>query len=138
MFRLLPSLVHVALDASGIAVAEILGLGADGAVRHTRVTVSDPFGQAHVTAVGVLIGTERVLGLDGGAPLAAGLHVPERAVNAERAVSRLRDFGVSVAPSLAREGADVRTRKSRFVSRKPELSCRRDRRAVENHEGVGR
>ncbi|MGW4490381.1 hypothetical protein ACWEOE_42100 [Amycolatopsis sp. NPDC004368] len=76
--------------------ADLTGLATDGTPHRTRVTVSDPLGQAHLTATSVLIGAERVLTLDGSAPLPAGLHLPERVVDAEHAVSRLRDFGVSV------------------------------------------
>ncbi|WP_326834088.1 NmrA family NAD(P)-binding protein [Amycolatopsis rhabdoformis] len=82
--------------ASHEIYADLTGLGTDGAAHRVRTTVSDPFGQAHLTAAGVVIGTERLLGLSGEEPLAAGLHLPERVVDAEHAVSRLRDFGVTV------------------------------------------
>ncbi|WP_052489267.1 hypothetical protein [Streptomyces sp. 150FB] len=61
-----------------------------------RTTVSDARGQAHLTALGALIGIERVLGLDDGEPLPAGLALPEKAVDSSYAVDRLRHFGVTV------------------------------------------
>lgn len=76
---------------------DISGRDADGAAMHRRTLVSDPKGQAHLTALGVLIGTERLLGLDGDPP-PAGLVFPESAIDPDRAVARLRDFGVRIEP----------------------------------------
>lgn len=39
--------------------------------------ISDPNGQSHLTALGILVATERILGLDGNAPPAGGLYLPE-------------------------------------------------------------
>ncbi len=75
---------------------DIVGCNASGAPMTRRTIVSDPAGQAHMTALGVLIGAERVLGLDGGPPPAAGLVFPEAVIDAARAVGRLRAFGVSI------------------------------------------
>ncbi|MDP9842470.1 hypothetical protein J2853_001681 [Streptosporangium lutulentum] len=61
-----------------------------------RTVVSDPLGQAHLTALGVLIGIERVLGLDGALPPGAGVVLPETAIDPVRALSRLRAFGVGI------------------------------------------
>ncbi|HEY6493499.1 MAG TPA: saccharopine dehydrogenase NADP-binding domain-containing protein [Trebonia sp.] len=70
-----------------------------------RTIISDPQGQAHLTALGVLIGAERVLGLDGAAPPPSGLVFPETAIDPQQAIARLRDFGVRVesedAPAAA-------------------------------------
>ena len=49
-----------------------------------------------MTALGVLVATERVLGLDGKAPAAGGLHLPETLVSPEAAIARFAQFGVSV------------------------------------------
>ena len=55
-----------------------------------------PKGQAHLTALGVLVATERILGLDGApAPQGGGLAFPETLLDAEQVLSRLRTFGVT-------------------------------------------
>ena len=64
---------------------------------HDRTLVSDPLGQAHLTALGVLIGAERLLGLDGDRP-PEGLIFPESIIDPDRAVARLRNFGVQIEP----------------------------------------
>lgn len=66
-----------------------------GVPMHHRTLVTDPLGQAHLTALGVLIGAERVLGLDGDRP-PEGLVFPESAIDPEKAVARLRAFGVRI------------------------------------------
>ena len=75
---------------------DISGQVAGGAVETRRTVVSDPRGQAHLTALGVVIGVERVLGLDGGPPASAGLKFPESFIDAGQAMSRLKAFGVSI------------------------------------------
>jgi hypothetical protein len=79
---------------------DVQGVDESGDRRSVRTVVSDPQGQAHLTALGVLIGTERILGLDGANPPAAGLVLPERAVDPLHAVSRLRAFGVQVSTGM--------------------------------------
>jgi hypothetical protein len=61
-----------------------------------RILVSDPEGQAHLTALGVLVGAERILGLDGAPPPPAGLAFPEAVIDPAKAVVRLRAFGVRI------------------------------------------
>lgn len=74
--------------------------------QHERVThrtvVSAPLGQAHLTALGAMLGAERILGLDGAAAPAAGLHFPENTIDPHRAMSRLREFGVNIYSTSAR------------------------------------
>lgn len=82
--------------ASHEIYVDVWGYDRRGARCARRTVVSDPLGQAHLTALGVLIGAERVLGLDGKAPLPAGLHFPERVIDPGRALTRLREFGVRV------------------------------------------
>ncbi|SNT45989.1 hypothetical protein [Actinacidiphila glaucinigra] len=101
---------HVRFD---IGLGESAGTTAGGAASHEiyvdmwgqdvhgrplarRTTISDGRGQAHLTALGALIGVERVLGLDGGEQLPAGLTMPERVIDPSHAVDRLRQFGVTV------------------------------------------
>lgn len=75
---------------------DIWGHGTNRAALHRRTLVSDPKGQAHLTALGVLIAAERVLGLDGAAPPPAGLAFPESTIEPGKAVARLRHFGVRI------------------------------------------
>jgi len=75
---------------------DITGTDAGGAPMQQRTVLSNPKGQAHLTALGVLVGAERVLGLDGRPPLSAGLHFAESALDPDHALSRLREFGVSI------------------------------------------
>ena len=75
---------------------ELAGRDAAGAAMARRVLVSDPQGQAHLTALGVLMGAERLLGLDGAPPPAAGLVFPEGVLDPARAMARLQGFGVTV------------------------------------------
>lgn len=82
--------------ASHDLYVDIAGRDIAGAHLRRSLVVSDPAGQAHLTALGVLIGVERVLGLDGAPAPAAGLVFPEGVIDPARAVERLRAFGVSV------------------------------------------
>lgn len=74
---------------------DISGRAAGGTTIHRRTLVSDPLGQAHLTALGVLISAERVLGLDGDPP-PQGLVFPESSIDPNRAVARLQAFGVRI------------------------------------------
>lgn len=75
---------------------ELTGRDTAGTAMARRVIVSDPKGQAHLTALGVLIGAERLLGLDGAPPPAAGLVFPEGVLDPARVMARLQGFGVTV------------------------------------------
>lgn len=59
-----------------------------------RAVVSDPQGQAHLTALGVLVGVERILALDRGPAPAPGLAFPETFLDAQAALARFAAFGV--------------------------------------------
>ncbi|MGC1305112.1 MAG: hypothetical protein WA840_22315 [Caulobacteraceae bacterium] len=83
-------------DASHDIYIDLAGEDPQGRLVRQRMLVSDPHGQAHLTALGVLVGAERLLGLDGAPPPAAGLVFPERAIDPHRATARLRAFGVRV------------------------------------------
>jgi len=73
------------------------GILATGEPGRRRMLVSDPNGQAHLTALGALVALERVLGLDGGMAAAGGVQFPESLLSAADVVSRLRRSGVLVA-----------------------------------------
>lgn len=75
---------------------DLAGEDASGARMSRRTVISDPRGQAHLTALGVLIGAERLLGLDGHPPAGGGLLFPETAIDPDRAMARLGTFGVQI------------------------------------------
>jgi hypothetical protein len=75
---------------------DLWGRGAAGETKASRTVLSDPRGQAHLTASGVLIGVERLLGLDGKPPLRPGVAFPEAVIDAEAAVHRLLELGVNI------------------------------------------
>ncbi|AFE09270.1 saccharopine dehydrogenase [Corallococcus coralloides DSM 2259] len=72
-----------------------------------RIEVVDPLGQAHLTAVGALLGAERLLGLDGAPPPSPGVWFPEHESRPEETLATLRACGVAVRidEHLAREAA---------------------------------
>jgi uncharacterized protein YbjT (DUF2867 family) len=83
---------------------DIWGRDRLGSLHGRRTVVSDPKGQAHLTAIGALIGAERVLGLDGRVPPGAGVVFPEAVVNPQRALARLRAFGVHITTEPSTPG----------------------------------
>ncbi|WP_342378611.1 saccharopine dehydrogenase [Myxococcus stipitatus] len=74
----------------------------EGAKGHTRIEVVDPKGQAHLTAVGALLGVERLLGLDGAPPPPPGVWFPEHEPRADETLATLRACGVQVSIDEAR------------------------------------
>jgi hypothetical protein len=83
-------------SASSDVYIDIAGILKSGKPGKSRTVLSDPNGLAHLTALGVLVVTERVLGLDGHPPAAAGLHSPETIVRPEPAIARFKQFGVRI------------------------------------------
>lgn len=61
-----------------------------------RTVVSDPYGQAHLTGLGVLVAVERILGLDGMPAAVGGVYLPETLVAVDAAIARLEQFGVRI------------------------------------------
>jgi hypothetical protein len=90
--------------ASHDIYVDMTGRLADGPEATVRTLISDPRGQAHLTALGVVIALERVLGLDGRTPPAGGLYGPETLVPPVQAVARLKQFGVQLKIDLQSEG----------------------------------
>ncbi|MPZ40147.1 MAG: hypothetical protein GEU95_19245 [Rhizobiales bacterium] len=82
--------------ASSDAYIDIEGTLKSGSAAKRRVVMSDPNGVANLTALGVLLAAERVLGLDGEAPAAGGLSMPETLLAADQATTRLKQWGVRV------------------------------------------
>jgi hypothetical protein len=82
--------------ASSDVYIDIAGVLTSGGPGKQRTILSDPWGLAHLTALGVLVAIERVLGLDSRAPAAGGLHLPETLVEPAAAVARFEQFGVRI------------------------------------------
>lgn len=76
---------------------DIEGTLPSGKVAKKRIVVSDPNGQAHMTGLGVLATTERVLGLDGQSPTDGGIHFPETLIQPDDAIDRFEEFGVNIS-----------------------------------------
>lgn len=83
-------------QASQDLYIEIEGILKSGLPAKRRTVVSDPKGQAHLTALGVLVSIERILGLDGKPAAAGGVYLPETLVSADEAVARFEGFGVRI------------------------------------------
>lgn len=78
-------------------VIEISGERKDGTTGRNRYELVHPEGQAPVTALGVALGIERLIGLDGKAPAAPGLYFPEVLIDPEYALRRYKEFGMRIA-----------------------------------------
>ncbi|WNG18355.1 hypothetical protein [Cystobacter fuscus] len=83
-------------QASHDLYIDIEGLLRDGQRASRRTMVSGPSGNAHLTALGVLVAIERVLGLDGRPAADGGLYLPETLVAPDEALARFKQFGVQV------------------------------------------
>lgn len=74
---------------------EIEGQGKDGKQRRDRHELVHPQGQAPLTALGVALGVERLLGLAGGDAPKPGLYLPEVLIDPAYFVGRMKEFGTS-------------------------------------------
>lgn len=61
-----------------------------------RTVISDPKGQAHLTALGMALMAERILGLDSRPLPAGGLYLPETLTSADSITARLKTYGISI------------------------------------------
>lgn len=77
-------------------VIEIEGEYRDGRQGRRRYEIVDPEGYAALSARGVALAVERLLGLDGNPAPAPGLYLPEKVIDPTRLLKRLADFGVMV------------------------------------------
>jgi hypothetical protein len=77
-------------------IIEITGQREDGTPARVRHELVHPAGQAPVTAVGVAVGVERLLGLAGGPAAAPGLYLPEVLIDPATMVRRLKEFGTRI------------------------------------------
>ncbi|TVX99115.1 hypothetical protein [Cohnella terricola] len=87
-------------QASQDLYIEIEGILKSGQPAKRRTIVSDPQGQAHLTALGVLISIERVFGWNGYSAAPGGIQLPETLVPVDAALARLEQFGVRIIDQL--------------------------------------
>ena len=78
-------------------VIEMTGRGKDGQPLDHRHEIVHPEGQAPLTALGVALAVERMLGLEGGEASAPGLYLPEVLIDPAYYVRRMKEFGASFA-----------------------------------------
>lgn len=77
-------------------VVEIEGERSDGTIRRVRHEIVHPEGQAPMTALGVALAIQRLLGLAGGPPVAPGLYSPDVLLEPETVVRQLRELGTQI------------------------------------------
>ncbi|GLI09123.1 hypothetical protein YDYSG_51550 [Paenibacillus tyrfis] len=56
--------------------------------------------EAHLTALGVLVALEHILGLDGKQTARGGVYLPETLVSIDAAIARFEQFGVQISSEL--------------------------------------
>jgi hypothetical protein len=77
-------------------IIEIAGRAPDGSIARVRHDIVHPAGQAPLTALGVALAVERLLGLAGGPAPSPGLYLPETLIEPATMVRRMREFGASI------------------------------------------
>ncbi len=88
-------------DASHDLYIEIEGTLLSGEKKKLRTIVSGPRGNSHLTAVGIYLITESILGLRGQpAHKAGGLFLPETIVVSDNIISRLSEFGINIIEEI--------------------------------------
>ena len=80
---------------------EVEGQAVDGKHRLDRHEIVHPQGQAPLTALGVALAVERLLGLSGGDAPQAGLYLPEVLIDPAYYVRRMKEFGTVFTDSAA-------------------------------------
>ncbi|MCA2371382.1 NAD(P)-dependent oxidoreductase [Agrobacterium genomosp. 3 str. CIP 111-78] len=79
-------------------IIELAGEGHDGQPLYNRYAVFHPGGAAPLTALGVSMILERLIGLDGNRPTPAGLYFPFQVLDHATYLSRLHAEGGSIVP----------------------------------------
>jgi hypothetical protein len=77
-------------------IIEIVGEHEDGTSGRVRHEIVHPAGQAPLTALGVVVGIERLLGLVGGPPVPPGLYLPEVLIEPAYMLQRLAEAGAQI------------------------------------------
>lgn len=81
-------------ELSNEVIIEVAGEQADGSAVRRRLELVHDDTYSALSAFGVAIALERLLGLVGGPPVAGGLHQPERLLDPSHVMARLQAFGV--------------------------------------------
>lgn len=85
------------LQASHDMYIDIEGVLLSGQTAKLRTIVSGPKGNSHLTAVGVYLIAETLLGINGQvAPKKGGLYLPETIISADHILNRLTEFGIDI------------------------------------------
>lgn len=74
-------------------IIELHGERHDGSAAAERLEIVHPAGQAPLTALGVAVSIERLLGLAGGEAVKPGLHLVETLIDPSYMVQRMKDIG---------------------------------------------
>jgi hypothetical protein len=74
-------------------ILELSGRHRDGRVGTFRYEIVHPGGQAPLTALGIAVALERLVGLVGGAPAAPGLYLPDRLIEPAYMIRRMAEYG---------------------------------------------
>lgn len=89
------------LEASHDLYIDIEGVLLSGKTIKLRTIVSGTKGNSHLTAVGVFLITEAILGLNGQfAPKQGGLYLPETIISTDDIIGRLTDFGINIIEEI--------------------------------------
>lgn len=81
------------LPMSTEIIIEISGTDHKGNAKHSRHAVFHPQGQMPLTALGVAMSLERMVGLDGKTPLKPGLYFPYQLLDQKNYFNRLESMG---------------------------------------------
>jgi len=85
------------LEASHELYITIDGTLLSGEKRKLSTIVSGPKGNSHLTAVGVYLITEKILGLNGQSEQKiGGLYLPETMISTQHVSNRLKEFGIEI------------------------------------------
>lgn len=89
------------LEASHDLYIEIEGVLLSGEKRKLRTVISGSKGNSHLTAVGVYLITEKILGLKGQSEQkTGGLYLPETIVSEDNIIKRLSEFGINTIEDI--------------------------------------
>lgn len=90
------------LKASHDLYIDIEGTLLSGLKTKLRTIVSGPKGNSHLTAIGVFLITEAVLGLnDQPAQKKGGLYLPETIISTDNVIGRLIEFGINIIEDMS-------------------------------------
>ncbi|GAE28692.1 hypothetical protein [Alkalihalobacillus hemicellulosilyticus] len=78
-------------------IIEISGKQQTGSFGNFRYEMVHPKGQVPMTALGVAVGLEHLLGLVGGSSIKAGLYFPEVLIEPSYMMQRLKEFGTNIS-----------------------------------------